>query len=79
MWYGFGFLAFVGLAIWLSVRDQRRKARRRATLRQDGSTWIWIDFDGSTRRSDIHPERPGGDWYSDGGSDSGSDGGDGGD
>ena len=74
--------AIIGTVIW----DSRRRKRRRASLHQDSSgTWVWTDFDGSTRSSRTHPEEKGGDWYNepggggyDGGSDGGGDGGGGG-
>jgi hypothetical protein len=78
-----GVLVVAGFVLLVIRSSQRHKARR-ASLHQDsGGAWVWVDFDGSTRRSDIHPDKPGGAWYTkpsdnDGGGDSGDDGGDGG-
>ncbi|SMX37857.1 hypothetical protein [Maliponia aquimaris] len=80
-----GILVVAGVVLLVIRSSQRHKARR-ASLHQDGAgTWVWVDFDGSTRRSDIHPDQPGGAWHSKpsdndggGGGDSGDSGGDGG-
>ncbi|MGH1416170.1 MAG: hypothetical protein ACRBB0_21965 [Pelagimonas sp.] len=83
---GLGVLVVVAIGlIWagLSIRKSRQRKKRRASLHQDSTgTWFWTDFDGSSRSSSTHPDRKGGDWYSepggdgyDGGSDGGGDGG----
>ena len=73
------------LAIFASIKLRssiRHRARRESLYRDGTGTWVWMEFDGSTRRSEIHPERPGGAWHSesssgwgdgDGGGDGGGD------
>lgn len=74
--------AVIVVLVLLQVRWTRRHRARRASLHQDASgSWVWVDFDGSERRADIHPEKPGGAWYSepsrsDGGDNDGGGGGD---
>ena len=67
-----GIISFI---IW----DVRRNKKRRDSLRQSSDgTFIWIDFDGSERRSDTHPDEEGGEWHVDGTDGTGISDGDGG-
>lgn len=62
-----GFIATT--SAWLALR--RRQSLRTET--RDGATWyVWIDLDGSERRSTRDPRD---DWDSDGGGDGSGDGG----
>ncbi|WP_136442181.1 hypothetical protein [Pacificoceanicola onchidii] len=80
LWLFFGALAAFSLfGIWVLILRQRRYRKRRDSLHQDSSgSWVWTDFDGSPRSSLTHPDRKGGDWYSEPGGD-GFDAGGGGD
>lgn len=75
-------LVGIALMVW---RDSRRKAARRRSLRrEDNGIYVWVDFDGTERRSKSDPDAPGGEWTQDnstgvGGWDSGGDSGGGGD
>ncbi|WP_157133001.1 hypothetical protein [Roseobacter sp. SK209-2-6] len=68
--------ALVILVVAFIVWDIRRTRRRKESLYQDHTgAWVWIDHSGEERRSDTHPEEPGGEWYSDGSGDGGDGGG----
>ena len=70
-------------AIARSIWDAQRRDKRKKTLRRESDGgYVWIEFDGTPRRSDRHPEKEGGAWYNEPGGDghdSGHDSGDGGD
>ncbi|MEM6906059.1 MAG: hypothetical protein AAF568_09215 [Pseudomonadota bacterium] len=66
------------LGLWAvsAWRQAQRRRRRKETLRRgEDGVYVWIEFDGSERRSETHPEEPGGAWYGDAGGDGGGDGG----
>lgn len=68
--------AVIAAVVSVSIWDANRKRKRRETLRRDDSgAYVWIDFDGSERRSTKHPEEKGGEWHSEGGAGDGGDGG----
>jgi hypothetical protein len=67
-------IAAVAVAV-LANRADRRRHRRRASLRRDGDAYVWVEFDGSERRSSRDP-RPG--WDREERGDADGDGGDGG-
>ncbi|PWJ21886.1 hypothetical protein [Jannaschia seohaensis] len=71
----FAVAAAVAVAV-LASRADRRRRRRRASLRQDGDAYVWVELDGSERRSSRDP-RPGWDREEQGDAD-GGDAGDGG-
>jgi len=65
-------VAFVG---W----DAQRKRKRKESLRRtDNGSYVWVDFDGSTKSSRKHPEEKGGAWDSESGTGGGDGGGGGG-
>ncbi|MGH1416172.1 MAG: hypothetical protein ACRBB0_21975 [Pelagimonas sp.] len=60
-----GFIVVLAVLRW---REKRRKERRWQSLRSlPGGLWIWTEHDGTEMRSDIHPQRPGGAWFNEGG------------
>jgi len=62
------FKAIVGASVilwFVAARRALRYRKRRKSLWQDGASWVWTEFDGSERRSDIHPDAPGGAWEND--------------
>lgn len=69
-------ITFVALAFGVRHLMQRR---RRKSLHQEGGVWVWTEWHGGQRSSDVHPDTPGGAWYSGGSDGHGASGGWGGD
>jgi hypothetical protein len=60
-------------AIYATWRDLRRRRSLRVEEDRDSTWYVWVDFDGSTRRSTRDPRE---DWDSDSDGDGGDGGGD---
>lgn len=58
-----GIVVVAGIVLLVIRSSRRHKARRDSLHRDNSGAWVWVEFDGSTQRSDIHPDRPGGAWY----------------
>ena len=58
----------VGIIAFLIYRD---RVRRKTLRRRDDGSYVWIEWHGGERCSDIDPSTPGGAWDSDGDGDGG--------
>ena len=73
-------IAAIAIVIWAFWLDHHMKKKRRASLRRDDTSnvWLWVGLDGKEKSSEKHPDEPGGAWHTGGLGGDGSDGGGGG-